>query len=183
METKGKKNEQAGKQSDQQATDKNTAQYHELFVDGLKDIYWAEKELLKNLPKMVKGATSQELKKAFEDHKTQTETHVQRLEKSFESIGEKAKAVKCEAMAGLLKEAAELMEETEAGTPVRDAALIAAAQKVEHYEIATYGTLATMAGHMGHKQAQKELHNTLNEEKKTDSLLSTIAEKMVFAKM
>src|ERR1700722_13484687 len=109
----------------------------ELFVDMLRDIYWAEKHLTKALPKMKKAATTQELQNAFEDHLAQTENHVPRLEKAFELIGKRPQAKKCEAMAGLTKEADSMAEETEKGSLTRDVALIAAGQKVEHYEIAT----------------------------------------------
>jgi ferritin-like metal-binding protein YciE len=152
---------------------------NELFLDEMKDIYWAEKHLVKALAKMSKNATSEEVRKAFEDHMAQTEGHVNRLEQAFESIGEKAKPVKCEAMEGLMKEAEQIMEETEKGTMVRDAALISAAQKVEHYEIASYGTLKTLAGILGYNDAAKLLEATLEEEKTTDGLLTQIAESHV----
>jgi len=151
----------------------------ELFIDELKDIYWAEQHLVKALPKMSKGATSDELKQAINDHLEQTKNHISRLESAFESIGEKAKAVKCEAMAGLLKEADELLEETDKGTEVRDVAIISASQKVEHYEIASYGTLKTLAGVLGFTEAQKLLDETLQEEKAADSLLTQVAENYV----
>jgi ferritin-like metal-binding protein YciE len=151
----------------------------ELFIDELKDIYWAEQHLVKALPKMIKGATSDELKQTITDHLEQTKNHVVRLESAFESIGEKAKAVKCEAMAGLLKEADELLEETEKGTEVRDVAIISASQKVEHYEIASYGTMRTLAGTLGFTEAQKILDETLAEEKEADSLLTQVAENYV----
>lgn len=151
----------------------------ELFVDELKDIYWAEQHLVKALPKMSKGATSDELKKTIEEHLGQTENHVTRLEKVFESIGEKARAVKCEAMDGLLKEADELLKETEKGTEVRDVAIISAAQKVEHYEIASYGTMRTLATTLGYSEAARLLEETLKEEKTADSLLTEVAENYV----
>ena len=151
----------------------------ELFVDSLKDMYWAEKHLVKDLKKLVKAATSDELKAAFETHATETEIQVQKLEQVFELIGEKASAKKCEAMAGLSKEAEELTESTEAGTEVRDVALISAAQKVEHYEIASYGTLKTLAGVLNLPDAQAILEEILEEEKKTDVLLTEIAEGFV----
>lgn len=151
----------------------------ELFTDELKDIYWAEQHLVKALPKMIKGATSEELKQTITDHLEQTQNHVTRLEKAFESIGEKAKAVKCEAMEGLLKEADELLKETDKGTEVRDVAIISAAQKVEHYEIASYGTLRTLAGTLGFTEAQSLFEQTLEEEKTADSLLTQVAENSV----
>ncbi|WP_421827273.1 ferritin-like domain-containing protein [Larkinella sp.] len=148
----------------------------ELFVDELKDIYWAEKHLTKALTKMAKSATSDELQTAFEKHLTETEKHVTRLEQVFEVVGEKASAKKCDAMAGLIEEAEGLMEDTKEGTLTRDVALISAAQKVEHYEIASYGTLKTLAGVLGYPKAAQLLEETLAEEKKTDSLLTEIAE-------
>lgn len=148
----------------------------ELFLDELKDIYWAELHLAKALPKMAKGATSTDLKKAFEDHLVQTKNHAVRLEQGFKVLGEKAEAVKCEAMNGLLKEAEELQEETEDGTLVRDVALISAAQKVEHYEIASYGTIKTLALSLGYQEVADLLTQTLEEEKAADHLLTQIAE-------
>ena len=148
----------------------------ELFVDSLKDLYWAEKHLTKDLKKLAKAATSEELRTAFETHATETELQVQKLEQVFELIGEKAVAKKCEAMAGLSKEAEELTESTEEGTEVRDVALISAAQKVEHYEIASYGTLKTLANVLGLTDAQSILEEILEEEKKTDVLLTELAE-------
>jgi ferritin-like metal-binding protein YciE len=152
---------------------------NELFLDELKDIYWAEKHLLKNMPKLAKGATSTELKTAFEQHLSETHEQVTRLEQVFEAIGEKASAKKCQAMDGLIKEAKELLEDTEDGTMTRDAALISAAQKVEHYEIASYGTLKTLAGVLGYPTVVKLLEQTLLEEKKTDQLLTQIAESSI----
>lgn len=151
----------------------------ELFTDELKDMLWAEKQLVKSLKKLSKSATATELKDAFDAHLTETEGHVSRLEQVFESIGKKPTAKKCEAMAGLAKEAEELIESTDAGTEVRDAALISAAQKCEHYEIASYGTLKTLAGVLGFTDAQELLAQTLEEEKKTDELLTNIAESIV----
>lgn len=147
----------------------------ELFMMELKDIYWAEKALTKALPKMAKKATNEELIAAIDDHLTVTQGQVERLEQVFDAIGEKAVAKKCEAMAGLIEEAEELMKETEAGM-VRDAAIISAAQKVEHYEIASYGTLVAFASTLGEEKAVSLLAQTLDEEKETDQLLSQIAE-------
>jgi ferritin-like metal-binding protein YciE len=149
---------------------------NELFLDELKDIYWAEKHLSKALPKMAKAATSEELRAAIEQHKTETDNHIIRLEDAFKSIGEKAVAVKCEAMDGLLKEGDEIVEETEKGSITRDAGIISAAQKIEHYEIASYGTLKTLAGVLGYDDAVELLEATLQEEKNCDSLLTQIAE-------
>jgi ferritin-like metal-binding protein YciE len=146
----------------------------ELFVDSLKDIYWAEKALTKALPKMAKNATSENLITAINDHLTVTEEQIKRLEKVFSLIGEKAAAKKCDAMEGLIKEGESIMEETESG-PVRDAGIIAASQKIEHYEIATYGTLAAFATTLGEDDAVLLLEKTLAEEKEADTLLTEAA--------
>jgi ferritin-like metal-binding protein YciE len=151
----------------------------ELFIDEIKDIYWAEQHLTKALPKMIKGATSEELKKTITDHLEQTKNHVIRLESAFKSLGEKPKAVKCLAMEGLLKEADELLSETDKGTEVRDVAIISAAQKVEHYEIASYGTLKSLATTLGFTEAANLFAETLAEEKTADSLLTQVAENYV----
>lgn len=143
----------------------------ELFVDSLKDIYWAEKALTKALPKMAKNASSENLITAINDHLTVTEEQVNRLEKVFELIGEKASAKKCDAMEGLIKEGESIIEETQEG-PVRDAGIIGASQKIEHYEIATYGTLAAYAQTLGEDDASALLLETLNEEKEADMLLT-----------
>ncbi|WP_343608607.1 ferritin-like domain-containing protein [Chryseobacterium oranimense] len=150
-------------------------QLKDLFEDSLKDIYWAEKALVKALPKMHKNATDKKLKTAIEQHLNETEIHVKRLEECFASLGKKTQAKKCDAMQGLLDEGKSIMEETEAG-PVRDAGIIAAAQKVEHYEIATYGSLAAYAKVLKEKDCLKNLLATLNEEKKCDQLLTKIAD-------
>jgi len=151
----------------------------ELFVDELKDIYWAEKHLATALPKMIKGATSEDLKNTISTHLEETKGQITRLESVFESVGEKAVAKKCLAMEGLLKEATELLADTDKGTEVRDVAIISAAQKVEHYEIASYGTLRTLAGTLGFSEAQSLLDETLAEEKNADSLLTQVAENYV----
>ncbi|MFM9911199.1 MAG: ferritin-like domain-containing protein [Chitinophagaceae bacterium] len=147
----------------------------DLFVDELKDIYWAEKALTKAIPKMIKNTTDGGLLKALTGHLEVTKTHVKRLEDVFAAIDEKAVAKKCEAMAGLVKEAEEIMESTEEGM-VRDAGIISAAQKVEHYEIATYGTLCAFAKTLGEHDAAEMLLETLNEEKEADEKLTEIAE-------
>jgi len=151
-------------------------EFKEFFVDGLKDIYWAEKHLTKALPKMQKAATSEELRNAFAEHLTVTQTQVSRLEQAFELLGAKAVAKKCDAMAGLVEEANGIIEQTEKGTSIRDVGLILAAQKVEHYEIATYGGLVTLAKTMGNEEMSALLEETLAEEKETDELLTTLAE-------
>jgi ferritin-like metal-binding protein YciE len=147
----------------------------EFFVDMLKDIYWAEKHLTKALPKMKKAATSEDLQQAFEDHLAQTEEHVARLEQAFEMMGKKAQAKKCDAMEGLTKEAESIIEETEEGSMTRDVALIVAAQKVEHYEIATYGSLVQIANTMNMGDVASIFEQTLQEEKDTDVHLTEIA--------
>ncbi|GGB66033.1 YciE/YciF family protein [Flavobacterium suaedae] len=145
-----------------------------LYIDSLKDIYWAENALLKKLPKIAKNATTESLKKAIEDHTKETEGHIERLEKAFELIGEKASGEKCEAMDGLLKEGEDIMESTKPGA-VRDAGIIAASQKIEHYEIATYGTICAFAKTLGQDEAAKLLHETLKEEKAADQTLTDTA--------
>ena len=147
----------------------------ELFIDELKDIYWAEKHLTKALPKMRKASTSEELAQAFEDHLGVTEEHVSRLEEVFELMEEPARAKKCDAMEGLVKEGEGIIEDTDEGTATRDAGLIMAAQKVEHYEIATYGSLVQLAKTLGRDDVAEILQSTLNEEKEADELLTNIA--------
>ncbi len=155
------------------ADQKNLLQ--QLFVDGLKDIYWAEKHLTKALPKLMRAATSDQLKQAFEEHKVVTEQQIGRVEQVFQLIGVKAVAKKCEAMEGLTKEADSIVSETQKGTMSRDAGLILAAQKVEHYEIASYGGLAQLASTLGLEEAKNLLGQTLQEEKDTDERLTQIA--------
>lgn len=155
------------------------SEFHNFFVDELKDIYWAEQHLAKALPKMKKAATSSELAAAFDKHTTETETHIETLVQIFSLLDEKASAKKCDAMAGLLEEANGIIEETDKGTMIRDAGLILAAQKVEHYEIATYGTLRVFAENMGHTEVANLLAQTLENEKATDVTLTEIAESFV----
>ena len=155
------------------------SEFHEFFVDELKDIYWAEKHLVKALPKMKKAATSPELAAAFDKHTQETNNHIATLEQVFALLEEKPAAKKCDAMAGLLEEADGIISDTEAGTLIRDAGLILAAQKVEHYEIATYGTLKVFAQTMGHTEVADLLAQTLENEKETDVALTTIAEGFV----
>ncbi|MGK2860818.1 MAG: ferritin-like domain-containing protein [Chitinophagaceae bacterium] len=150
------------------------SQLMNLFEDELKDIYWAEKELLKAIPKMIKNASAQELIDALSSHLGETENQVSRLELVFESIGKKAVAKKCEAMEGLIKEAKEIMESCEEGA-MCDAGIISAGQKVEHYEIASYGTLRQFAETLGLTKAVKLLEATLEEEKAADERLSGVA--------
>lgn len=157
----------------------NDSMLQEFFTDGLKDIYYAEKHITKVLPKMMKAATSQELKDAFQQHLDVTKEQVTRMEQVFESIGKKAQAKKCEAIEGITKEGESIIEETEAGTATRDVGLIMAAQKVEHYEIATYGGLAQLAVTLGYEEAAELLTATLEEEKEADTTLTDIAENNV----
>jgi ferritin-like metal-binding protein YciE len=146
------------------------------FLDSLKDIYWAEKAGVKALPRLVKAATTQELKQSFEQHIEVTREQVGRLEQVFELMGAKAQAKKCEAMDGLIKESESIIEETEKGSLTRDVALIMAAQKMEHYEIASYGGLAQLARTLGLNEAADLLGETLSEEKEADQLLTGVAE-------
>lgn len=150
----------------------------DLFLDGLKDIYYAEKALVAAIPKMAQNATSPELVEALTGHLKVTKTHVTRLEEVFKAIDEKPEAKKCEAIMGLIKEAEEIMGATEKGM-VRDAGIILASQKVEHYEIATYGTLRTFAKTLGENEASALLQTTLDEEKEADEKLTEIAEAFV----
>lgn len=150
-----------------------------LFVDGLKDIYWAEKHLSKALPKLMKAATSDQLKQAFEEHVAVTEQQIVRLDQVFEKVGVKAVAKKCEAMDGLTREADNIVSETQKGTMSRDAGLILASQKIEHYEIASYGGLAQLASTLGLEEVKNLLGQTLQEEKDADQKLSQIAESSI----
>ncbi|MDQ0595081.1 ferritin-like metal-binding protein YciE [Chryseobacterium ginsenosidimutans] len=152
------------------------APLHKFFVDALKDIYYAEHKLVDALQTMHDAATTEELKDAFEDHQLQTKKHISRLDKVFKLIDETPEQKKCEAMDGLIKEGEEIIKSTEEGTMTRDAALIIAAQKVEHYEIASYGGLAQLAITMGHDKAADLLEKILQEEEDTDYNLTEIAE-------
>ena len=149
------------------------------FLDQLKDIYYAEQKITQSLPKLKEAATTEELKEAFEDHLHQTQRHVKRLEKVFETLGKKAEGKKCEAIEGITKEVESIIAETEEGSMTRDAALIIAAQKVEHYEIATYGGLVQLAITMHLHNAADLLDKTLVEEEDTDARLTAIAENEV----
>ena len=150
----------------------------ELFEDTLKDIYFAEKKILSALPKMAKAAQSEALRAAFQKHETETEEHVVRLERVFEEIGASPRGKTCDAIMGIIEEGQEVMKEFK-GEPALDAGLLAAAQAVEHYEIARYGTLKTWAAELGLEQAVKLLEATLAEEKKTDDALTKLAESEV----
>jgi ferritin-like metal-binding protein YciE len=147
---------------------------NDLFLDTLKDIYYAEKQIYKTLPKMAKASSSDQLRAAFEKHHGETEVQIERLEQIFESLGKAARGKKCDAIEGILDEGKEIMEEY-ADTTALDPGLLAAAQAVEHYEISRYGTLRTWAQTLGLKDAVKLLDQTLAEEKKTDDALSKLA--------
>jgi ferritin-like metal-binding protein YciE len=151
-----------------------TKDLNALFLDTLKDIYYAEKQIYKSLPKMAKAATSPDLQAAFTKHHDETEGQIERLEKIFELLDKPARGKKCDAIEGILDEGKEIMEEYD-GEPALDAGLLAAAQAVEHYEISRYGTLKTWANQLGLKDAVKLLDQTLAEEKKTDDSLSKLA--------
>ena len=148
---------------------------NDLFVEQLRDLYDAENQLIKALPKMAEGANSVELRQGFEEHLEQTKEHAQRIETIFEQLGQKAKAKKCKGMEGLIKEGSEALEE-DMSEDVKDAAIIAAAQRVEHYEIAAYGTVRTFANLLGETEAATLLEQTLEEEKETDDKLTQLAE-------
>lgn len=150
----------------------------ELFLDSVKDIYWAENHLVKNLPKMAKAASSEKLQMALTEHWELTKTHVARLEQVFELLGEKIQAQKCDAMEGLSIEGENIIENTLPGTQARDTGLIMASQKVEHYEIASYGGLAKLAKTIGREDIAGILGETLTEEKEADALLTSIVESM-----
>ena len=156
--------------------EKDDSLLHDFFIDELKDIYWAEKHLTKVLPKMVKAATTGELKSAFKEHLEVTKVHVTRLENVFGMMEVKAQAKKCEAMEGITKEGESIIEDTEQNTLTRDVGLIFAAQKVEHYEIATYGGLVQVAKTLGRQDVANVLDKTLSEEKEADDSLTVLAE-------
>ena len=153
---------------------RKTNTLEDLFSETLKDIYFAEKQILRALPKMAKEASSPELKQAFETHRDQTEGHVERLNEVFELLGRPARGKTCEAILGIIDEAKEIMEDFK-GAEALDAGLVSSAQAVEHYEMARYGTLKTWAQELGHNDVAKLLDQTLQEEIKTDQLLSKIA--------
>jgi len=151
-----------------------------LFLDTLKDIYYAEKQIYKSLPKMAKAANSDQLRAAFEKHHDETEVQIERLEQVFELLGKPALGKKCDAIEGILDEGTEIMDEYK-GEPALDAGLLAAAQAVEHYEISRYGTLKSWAARLGIKDAVKLLDQTLTEEKNTDDALTKLADTSVNA--
>ena len=154
----------------------NSGKFREFFVDQLKDVYWAEHALAEALLEMAEAATCGALAKAFQKHKKETEGQIRILEQVFELMGEKAEGKKCDAMAGLIKEAKSMIKDTEDDTFTRDAGLVLAAQKSEHYEIASYGTLVEFAQQMGELKVAKLLQKILDEEKKTDVSLTMLSE-------
>lgn len=178
--TKTAKNSSSQKQKSEALKSLNPAQgLRDLFIDELKDIYWAEKELTAALPKMIRNAASKELVNALQGHLNETKEQITRLERVFSSVGVKVEAKKCEAIVGLIKEAEEIIDGTGEGA-VRDAGIILGGQKIEHYEIATYGALLSFAKILGENKAAELLEETLNEEKEADDMLSEIAESSVY---
>lgn len=169
-------NSMAAKRTPAKSSNSEATKLKELFVEELKDIYWAEKHLLKAMPKLAKAATSEELRMAYQQHISETEGQVERLNQVFERLGMAARAKKCEAMDGLVTEAQQAIEDTDKGTATRDAALIISSQKAEHYEIASYGSLMALAKVMGENEIVQLLQQTLEEEKRTDERLSQLAE-------
>jgi ferritin-like metal-binding protein YciE len=167
--------------ANKQSTSNNgkDSKFFKLFQDQLKDIYWAEKNLIPALEKMKKAATSSKLASSIEKHAKETEGQVERLEQVFSLLDMAARGKKCEAMEGLIEEGNEIVSDTKSDTMVRDAGIIIASQKIEHYEIASYGSLIALANKMGMKDAVKLLEKTLEEEKKTDALLTDLAEKEI----
>lgn len=153
----------------------------DLFLDTVKDIYFAERQILKALPKMARAAQSTELKAAFEKHKDETEIHVERLQKVFDLLGKPARGKTCEAIQGIISEGEEIMEEFK-GSPALDAGLISSAQAVEHYEMTRYGTLKTWATQLGMNEAAQLFEQTLGEETATDAALSSLGETSANAK-
>jgi ferritin-like metal-binding protein YciE len=165
-----------GRSQSRQGSFDGSSHLEKFFLDQLKDIYYAENKIVQSLPKMAEATTTGELREAFEDHLHQTQRHIKRLEQVFQTIGQKAEGKKCEAIEGIAREVEEIIDETEEGTMTRDAALIIAAQKVEHYEIATYGGLVQLAITMNLHEAADLLDKTLVEEEDTDARLTEIAE-------
>jgi len=177
-QSNGKTSEANGQSKGKESKQKES-QLNKFFLDQLKDIYYAEQQLVKALNEMKSQCTTEELEDAFEDHQKHTERQVKRLEKVFQLLGEKPEGKKCEAMDGLIKESKIIISETKQGSMTRDAALIIAAQKIEHYEIATYGGLVALALTLGKRRAAGLLDKTLQEEEETDVLLTDIAESYI----
>ncbi|MBD8066743.1 ferritin-like domain-containing protein [Devosia sp. PTR5] len=156
-------------------------QLEDLFLDTLKDIYYAERQILKTLPKMAKAAQSDELRAGFEQHHAETENQIERLQQVFELIGKPARGKTCDAILGIIEEGKEIMEEFK-GSPALDAGLVSSAQAVEHYEIARYGTLIAWAKQLGYTDAAQLLGETLQEEEATDQKLTKLGTSVVNAK-
>ncbi len=169
------KNKKQTSQDGDQEVQEMSQELHELFLDELADLLNAETQLTKALPKMAKAAQSEDLREAITSHLEETEGHVERLKKVFESVDEKPKSKTCRAMKGLIEEASELLQELKGKSSI-DAGIIAAAQKVEHYEIASYGAARAWAEQMGHEEAAELLEETLDEEKAADEKLTDVAE-------
>jgi ferritin-like metal-binding protein YciE len=167
------------KKGNQPGAEESPSYLQKFFVDQLKDMYYAEQELLKALPEVQSAATTEELEDAIEEHIQQTKRHVKRLEKVFHMVGQKPEGKRCEAMDGLIKECKTILRETEDSTATRDAAIIIAAQKIEHYEIASYGGLVALALTLGLERAADILDKTLAEEENTDQMLTDIAETFI----
>jgi ferritin-like metal-binding protein YciE len=176
MEKSNKKSTAKKSAAPSLSKEENQSMLQEFFIEELRDIYWAEKHLVKSLPKMEKAATSEELATAFADHLTVTQEQVTRLEQVFEMLGEKPRGKKCEGMEGLVSEGESVVEDTEEGTATRDVGLIISAQKIEHYEIAAYGGLAQLAKTLGKTDIANILGEILEEEKEADELLTQLAE-------
>ncbi|MEO7310070.1 MAG: ferritin-like domain-containing protein [Chitinophagaceae bacterium] len=176
---KGPMDAPAKEEQPSKARSTNDSMLQEFFIGEIKDIYYAEKQITKALPKMIKAATSPELKAAFQEHLDVTKNQISRLEEVFGLLGKKVQAKKCEAIEGILKEGEGIIEETQKGTATRDVGLIMAAQKVEHYEIATYGGLAQLATTLGLEAVVTLLEATIDEEKDADVNLTRIAENHV----
>lgn len=158
----------------------NGAKLKKLFINGLRDMYWAEKKIAKSLPQLARAATSEDLKVVFETHLTETESHINRLERIFKVLEEPAKTKKCTAMIGLINECVEIIESTEEYSTVRDWGLIFASQKIEHYEIASYGTLRTIASILRYDEAAELLQITLDEEIQANNKLNDLANAYIY---
>lgn len=176
MEKTTKRSTRSASRTAQTETLSGNPELDKFFYTELRDIYWAEKQLTKALPKMMQATTSEQLQEALDMHQQQTQEHVERLEEIFEAIGKKAQGKKCEAMEGLIKEGESVVEDTGEGSMTRDVAIIIACQKIEHYEIAAYGGLAQLARNMGREDITELLEATLEEEKQADLSLTEIAE-------
>jgi ferritin-like metal-binding protein YciE len=176
MKTENQKNQESNSNSKTAASNSNVSYLENFFINQVKDMYYAEQQLVKALAEMQEASSTEELEDAFEDHGKQTARHIKRLEKVFKLIGMEPATKKCEAIEGLIQEARGIIKETKEGTATRDAALIIAGQKIEHYEIATYGSLLQLALTMDLDRAAELFEKTLEEEEETDRSLTMIAE-------